>query len=93
MNPFGSLIPDKVRETIRNKQVFVFDVTKPNQNVYYEAGFAIGLGKPVAPVVNVSFAGASTDLQKDGLFDNIGYQPYENAGHMRRYLKKYQKTY
>ncbi|MDE1570488.1 P-loop ATPase, Sll1717 family [Aquabacter sp. P-9] len=88
MNPFGSFIPDKVRETIRNKQVFVFDVTKPNKNVYYEAGFAIGLGKPVAPVVNVSFAGASTDLQKDGLFDNIGYQTYENADQLLSILEK-----
>jgi hypothetical protein len=30
-------------------------------------------------VVNASFAGATTDIQKDGLFDVIGYRAYENS--------------
>lgn len=51
MGVFGSVIPDQVRANIRSADVLVFDVTRPNQNVYYEAGYAIGLGKAVAPVV------------------------------------------
>lgn len=79
MGVFGSQIPDQVRENIRNSSVFIFDVTRPNANVYYEAGFAIGVGKPVAPVLNSSFQNASSDIQRDGLFDNIGYKSYENS--------------
>lgn len=79
MGVFGEIIPDQVRENIRKAKAFLFDVTRANPNVYYEAGYAIGLGKPVAPVLNSSFAGASADLQKDGLFDNLGYQSYENS--------------
>ncbi len=79
MGIFGKAIPDTVRESIQNSDVVIFDVTVPNQNVYYEAGYAIGLGKPVFPVVNSSFNGAFTNVQKDGIFDNIGISSYENS--------------
>lgn len=79
MGVFGTVIPDDVRSNIANSQVVVFDVTRPNPNVYYEAGYAIGLGKAVAPVVNKSFDGALADIQRDGMFDNIGYKAYENS--------------
>lgn len=79
MGVFGAAIPDQVRSNIRGAQVFIFDVTKANLNVYYEAGYAIGLGKAIAPVVNASFAGATADLQRDGFFDNIGYKTYSNS--------------
>jgi hypothetical protein len=76
---FGTFIPDQIREAILKSDVFVCDVTRPNLNVYYEIGFAIGSGKPVAPFINASFAGAIHDTQKDGFFDNIGYEQYENC--------------
>lgn len=79
INVFGASIPDKIRDRIRNADFFVCDITRANPNVYYEAGFAIGLGKPIAPVLNVSFANATSEVKKDGLFDNIGYKTYENA--------------
>jgi len=79
MGVFGSNIPDNVRDNIRSSTVFIFDVTRPNLNVYYEAGFAIGCGRPIAPVLNSSFINAASDLQRDGMFDNIGYKSYENS--------------
>ncbi|MGO7035717.1 P-loop ATPase, Sll1717 family [Rhizobium ruizarguesonis] len=79
MGVFGQLIPDSVRKQIREAGALVFDITRPNLNVYYEAGYAIGLGKPVAPVVNSSFKDAANDVQRDGLFDNVGYKTYENS--------------
>ena len=50
--------------------------------MYYEIGYCIGLGKSLAPVLNVSFANASTDIQKDGLFDIINYASYENSAQL-----------
>lgn len=79
MGVFGNAIPDQVRQNIKDARALVFDITRPNPNVYYEAGYAIGLGKPVAPVVNNSFQNATADIQRDGLFDNIGYKGYENS--------------
>jgi hypothetical protein len=76
---FGASIPDEVRSGIETANVLVCDITRPNLNVYYEIGYSIGLGKSLAPVINVSFANAISDVQKDGLFDIIGYKPYENS--------------
>jgi hypothetical protein len=75
----GAAIPDEVKGGIENASVLVCDITKPNLNVYYEIGYAIGLGKSLAPVLNASFANATTDIQKDGLFDIIGYKAHENS--------------
>ncbi len=76
---FGAVIPDEIRGRIENADVLICDITRPNLNVYYEIGFAIGLGKSIAPVLNVSFAEAASSIQKDGLFDVIGYRAYENS--------------
>ena len=76
---FGAAIPDEVRGGIARANVLVCDITKPNLNVYYETGYSIGLGKSLAPVLNASFANATADIQRDGLFDIIGYRAYENS--------------
>jgi hypothetical protein len=85
---FGAAIPDEVREGIEKAAVFVGDITRPNRNVYYEIGYSIGLGKALAPVLNVSFASAVSDLTKDGLFDIIGYKPYENSPGLAELLRE-----
>jgi hypothetical protein len=41
----------------------------------------------VAPVVNASFADAMIDIQKDGIFDNIGFKSYENSGELASILE------
>ena len=66
MTIFGAALADEDRNHIRNTDVVVCDITRPNLNVYYEIGFAIGLGKPIAPVINTSFANATQDVLKDG---------------------------
>ncbi|WP_316159412.1 P-loop ATPase, Sll1717 family [Bradyrhizobium sp. SZCCHNRI3042] len=76
---FGAVIADEVRSGIETADVLICDVTKPNLNVYYEIGFSIGKRKSIAPIVNVSFANATQDIQKDGLFDIVGYRGYENS--------------
>jgi nucleoside 2-deoxyribosyltransferase len=40
-------IPDEIIAEIRNAQFMVADFTGQRQGVYYEAGFAMGLGRPV----------------------------------------------
>jgi hypothetical protein len=83
---FGAAIPDEVRTGIEKADVIVCDVTLPNLNVYYETGYGIGLGKSIAPILNASFANATSDIQKDGLFDVIGYRAYENSGSLAAIL-------
>ncbi len=86
MDVFGAGIADRVRQSILQADVVVCDITRPNLNVYYEAGFAIGAGKPIAPVVNTSFAGAEKSISEDGLFDVIGYSRYQNSDELSDHL-------
>ena len=79
LSTFGAIIPDEVRAAIEHSDVLLCDITRPNTNVYYEIGYCIGVGKSLAPVLNVSFANAAEDIQKDGLFDIINYKSYENS--------------
>jgi hypothetical protein len=76
---FGASIPDTVKGAIERTDVLVCDITRPNLNVYYEIGYCIGLAKSIAPVINVSFENAIADIQKDGLFDIIGYGSYTSS--------------
>ncbi len=86
MDIFGAALADKVRSDIRASDILVCDITRPNLNVYYETGYAIGLGKPIAPVINVSFINAEKDIQCDGFFDGIGYKAYENSEELSKIL-------
>lgn len=81
---FGANIPDEVRDAIEKSEVVLADVTRPNLNVYYEIGYAIGLGKTIAPIINASFANATGSIRSIGLFANIGYKTYENSNDISR---------
>lgn len=83
---FGANIPDEIRNEIADADVLICDITRANPNVYYEIGFAIGREKTIAPVVNASFSDAISDIRRDGLFDNIGYQAYENSEQLTKIL-------
>jgi hypothetical protein len=87
MDVFGQGIGDQVREEINAADVVIGDVTIPNENVYYEIGYAIGRGKSVAPVVNVAFADATRNLQANGFFDTVAYERYENANELLEIFK------
>jgi hypothetical protein len=82
MPTFGANIPDEVRTAIQDSDIFFADLTRTNLNVYFEAGFAIGLGKTFAPLINTSFSGATDSVRDLGLFTNIGFKGYENSAQL-----------
>ena len=86
MPTFGANIPDEVRAQIDAATNFYADVTRPNLNVYYEIGYAIGHGKTFAPIVNTSFANATDSTRSLGLFANIGYEVYENSEQLSKII-------
>lgn len=83
----GVHIPQNVRKHIDQMSVLVCDVTTANRNVYYEAGFAMGAGKAVVPIVNISFANADERVRREGLFESISYQQYENSIQLQSILR------
>ncbi|MDR6291660.1 Cdc6-like AAA superfamily ATPase [Inquilinus ginsengisoli] len=92
MEVFGASIPDEIKSEIQEADILICDITKPNMNVYYEAGFAIGQGKTVAPVINTSFANVVSEIQRDGLFDNIGFKTYDNSLQLTQIMRNLPST-
>ena len=86
MDIFGAALADEVRSEISTADVLICDITRPNLNVYYEIGYAIGLGKPIAPVINKSFGNAIKDVLSDGFFDGVGFKSYENSEQLSKIM-------
>lgn len=84
----GHFIDQTVLPEIKKSDGLIVDVSTPNNNVFFEAGYAIGLKKPIIPICNSSINNSGKYLQAIGLFDNIGYQTYENGNHLRDILDK-----
>ena len=79
MNVQGIQIARLIRENIDTADFLAADITYPNFNVYYEAGYAIGRGKPIIPTVNVSIEHARNSVSLTGIFDTVGQAEYQNS--------------
>lgn len=58
----GQIVPEMLYQ-IRQAKFVVADLTKHNNGAYYEAGYALGIGKPVIQLCK------KADFGKDGHFD------------------------
>ncbi|MBM1558391.1 hypothetical protein JQV19_19240 [Sulfitobacter mediterraneus] len=85
----GKLIDQSVLPCIEQSDGLLCDITLPNDNVFFEIGYAIGLSKPIIPIVNSSVADAGSYLRKLGLLDNVGQIRYENSSDLVSQLKGY----
>ena len=79
MQIIGFKLDDQVRSNVATAAVLAADITYPNTNVFYEMGYAIGIGKPVIPTVHRAVEKAAQRVTQLGLFDTIGWAGYTNA--------------
>ncbi|NIO29511.1 MAG: hypothetical protein GTO29_13270 [Candidatus Latescibacteria bacterium] len=75
----GRCLVDPILERIEENAVFVADITRLNFNVIYEIGYAIGRRKRVFLVRNTSLKSDAHLIKDVGIFDTLGYEPYENS--------------
>lgn len=75
----GSVIIDRVLEAIDECDMAVFDVTNPNPNVLFEAGYAIGRGKKVWLTQDSTVASARAKWRELAILKPIGYTDYRNS--------------
>lgn len=75
----GRIIDQSVLPFIEQSDGLICDISVPNDNVFFEIGYAIGLAKPIIPIVNESISGAGGYLRTLGLLDNVGQIRYENS--------------
>ncbi len=82
----GIPIAGSVETWIQRADSFVADISQVNDNVTYEVGFAIGLGKPVRLIrsEHIDFH----PVKKIALLDTLGHDPYTLQHTLVRVLKK-----
>jgi len=86
----GLKIDRLVRERISDAAFLIADITFPNFNVYYEAGYCFGSKKPVVPTANRAYSASTTNVYLTGIFDTLGILYYENANELRDKLPAWQ---
>lgn len=84
----GNFIDRNILPEIKRADGLIFDLSITNNNVFFEAGYAIGLQKPIIPICNASILNAGKYLKEIGIFDNIGFYNYENGRELRDALNR-----
>jgi hypothetical protein len=74
----GRPLTDPIFEKINQCDVLFADVTTVNFNVTFEIGYAIGLGKRIYITRNANFRRETELIDKIGIFDTLGFEPYSN---------------
>ena len=85
----GLRLDNLIRERIREADALIADITFPNFNVYYEVGYALGVGKALIPIVNTAFESHSGNVSLTGIFDVLGYLPYQNSVGLAKDLERH----
>jgi len=83
----GRFLVDPILTEIERKPLFIADISRPNFNVIYEVGFAIGKKRRVALVKNKTIAGDEETIRELGVFDTLGYLSYANADELTAQLR------
>jgi hypothetical protein len=78
----GQIVFCQICKAIRFANFVVADVTTMNFNLLFEIGYSIGLGVPVLPIRDTSFAKDSRIFSELGLIDTLGYCDFENASQL-----------
>ncbi|MFC3774722.1 nucleoside 2-deoxyribosyltransferase [Mycolicibacterium holsaticum] len=79
LNVEGTIVISAILEAIDSAAMCVFDITAPNPNVLFEAGYAIGRGKPVWLTMDATDARAQSDWRDFALLREVGYTAYQNS--------------
>lgn len=66
-------------EAIEESEYVVADISSLNNNVVYEIGYAIGMGKRVILMRHTESDVSQYELNRVGIFDTLGYDTYSNA--------------
>ncbi len=83
----GRPLIDPIFENIEASDALIADVTYPNFNVFFEIGYAIGLGKKVLLTVNGGLKRDRSLIASIGILDSIGYENYENSEQLKAALE------
>lgn len=84
----GSVVIQRVLDAIDAADFSVFDVTYPNENVLFEAGYAIARGKPIWLTLDSTISQAKQGWNELAILKPIGYEAYKNSADLAQKLRQ-----
>lgn len=87
LNVDGRIILDEILSAIETASMSVFDVTKPNPNVLFELGYAIGRARPVWLTLDTTDKRAQTAWSELAILKPLGYTAYKNSTNLHDRFK------
>jgi hypothetical protein len=85
----GRPLTDPIFDGIAKADFLIADVTVINFNVTFEIGYAIGLKKRVFLVRNSNFRRDSSLSDRIGIFDTLGFEPYQDQQELCSLVRKF----
>lgn len=82
----GQIVFCEVCKAICASQVVVANITTLNFNVMFELGFAIGKGKAVVPVRDVTYGRDRELFEQLGIFDVVGYVEFQGGDQLAKLI-------
>jgi hypothetical protein len=80
----GRVVVEAICEEIRQREMFMADVTSLNPNVLFELGFAIALRKRIWLLLDPNMERSKLDFERFQLLTTIGYRPFSNSSDIVR---------
>lgn len=84
----GRFIASAILGRIADGDLLVADTTRPNFNVVFEVGFAIGKGKQIVLIKHSAIESPNDLVREVGIFDTLGYSEYANGQELTDLLIK-----
>ena len=75
----GQTIFCEICKTMRSSVTVVADVTTLNFNLLFEVGYSLGLGLPVVPIRDTTYAVDKKLFSAVGALDTLGYEDFVNS--------------
>jgi len=88
----GRFLVSPIFSQIDNADILLADITRPNFNVLFEVGFAIGKKKRVFLLRNMAIESDGELIREVGIFDTVGYKGYANSSELVRIVSAIEDT-
>ena len=75
----GQIVFCEICKAMRSARIVVANLTTLNFNVLFELGYAVGLGRPVLPLRDVTYERDQALYEEVGLFATLGYTRFSNS--------------
>lgn len=85
----GAIVISKVLQAIDESDFCIFDITRPNQNVLFEVGYALARGKPLWLTADTTVGTFQQNWRDLAILRPVAYEGYRNSTELSNKILAY----